>query len=97
MSLYRRAANHAWRMVAVLALAVLLVVVVDRIYGHSTIAFAAAILLLIIANTPMLRFNCTRCGKNVFFRGVFVVLWPNRICTRCGEDIDDQLPKNVGG
>lgn len=84
-------------MLAVLALAVLLVAVVDRVCGHSTIAFAAAILLLIIANAPMLRFNCERCGKNAFFRGVFVVLWPNRICTRCGEDLDHQLPKNAGG
>ena len=84
-------------MAAVLVLAVLLVVVVDRLYGHSTIAFAAAILLLIIANAPMLQFNCARCGKNVFFRGAFVVLWPNRTCTRCGDDLDQQLPKNAGG
>ena len=75
-------------MLWVLALAVALVLVVDRVYGHSTLAFAAAIMLLVIANTPMLRFNCPRCGKNAFFRGIFVVLWPNRTCTRCGEDLD---------
>jgi ribosomal protein S27AE len=74
-------------MLGVLALAVALVLVVDRVYGHSTLAFAAAIMLLVIANAPMLRFNCPRCGKNAFFRGVFVVLWPNRKCTRCGEDL----------
>jgi len=45
-------------------------------------------MLLLIANAPMLRFNCPQCGKNAFFRGVFVVLWPNRICTRCGHDLD---------
>ena len=84
-------------MAAVLVFAVLLVVVVDRLYGHSTIAFAAAILLLIIANAPMLGFNCALCGKNAFFRGAFVVLWPNRVCTRCGDDLDQQLPKNAGG
>lgn len=83
-------------MLAALALAVLLVAVADRFYGHSTLAFAAAIMLLLIANAPMLRFNCQRCGKNAFFRGVFVIPWPNRVCTRCGDDLDRQLPKNAG-
>jgi uncharacterized membrane protein YqjE len=84
-------------MLGVLALAVLIIVAVDRVYGHSTIAFAAAIILLVIANAPILGFNCPRCGKNAFFRGIFVVLVPNRICTRCGEDLDRVLPKNAGG
>ena len=75
-------------MLGALALAVLLVVAVDQTYGHSTVAFAAAIALLLVANAPMLRFNCDRCGKNAFFRGPFVVPWPNRICTRCGLDLD---------
>jgi len=88
MTLYRRAMRHAGLMCAVLVLAVLLVAVVDRFFGHSTLAFAGAIMLLLIANAPMLRFNCPQCGKNAFFRGVFVVLWPNRICTRCGHDLD---------
>lgn len=83
-------------MLAALALAVLLVAVADRFYGHSTLAFAVAIMLLLIANAPMLRFNCQRCGKNAFFRGVFVIPWPNRVCTRCGDDLDRQLPKNAG-
>lgn len=84
-------------MLAVLAISVLLVAVVDRFYGHSTLAFAAGIILLLIANAPMLRFNCERCGKNAFFRGIFVVPWPNRVCTRCGDDLDRQLPKIDGG
>lgn len=75
-------------MMGVLTLAVLLVVVVDRFHGHSSLAFAAAIVLLVIANAPMLRFNCPACGKNAFFRGIFVVPWPNRVCTRCGNDLD---------
>lgn len=79
-------------MVGVLALAVLLVLGVDRVYGHSTIAFAAAIVMLIIANAPMLRFNCPTCGKNAFFRGPFAVPWPNRICSRCGTDLDGADP-----
>ena len=79
-------------MLGVLALAVLLVLAVDRFYGHSTIAFAAAIVMLIVANAPMLRYNCPRCGKNAFFRGSFVVPWPNRSCARCGLDLDTVLP-----
>jgi hypothetical protein len=84
-------------MLGVVALAVLMVVVVDRVYGHSTLAFAAAIVVLILVNAPILGFNCPRCGKNAFFRGIFVIPWPNRICTRCGEDLDRVLPKNAGG
>ena len=79
-------------MAGVLALAVLLVLAVDRIYGHSTLAFAAAIVMLLVANAPMLRFNCPRCGKNAFFRGPFVIPWPNRVCTRCGEDLASSPP-----
>lgn len=81
-------------MLGVLALAIALVLVVDRLHGHSTLAFAAAIMLLVIANAPMLRFNCPHCGKNAFFRGVLVVLWPNRRCTRCGQDLDQPDPQN---
>jgi hypothetical protein len=84
-------------MLTVLMLAVLLVAVVDRFYGHSKFAFAAAIVLLVVANTPMLRFNCQQCSKNAFFRGIFVIPWPNRVCTRCGDDLDHQLPKNEDG
>ena len=49
----------------------------------------ASILLLLITNAPMLRFNCPSCGKNVFFRGPFVIPWPNRICTKCGRHLDE--------
>lgn len=83
-------------MLGVVAFGVLMVLTVDRLHGHSTIAFAAAILLLLIANAPMLRFNCPRCGKNAFFRGPFVIPWPNRICTRCGLDLAEADSKNSG-
>lgn len=94
MTLYARALRHAWRMLGVLALAIVLVAVVDHFHGHSTLAFVAAIGLLLVANAPMLRFNCPKCGKNAFFRGPFVVLWPNRICTRCGHDLDGHPSQN---
>ncbi|MBA4050742.1 MAG: hypothetical protein C0472_02445 [Erythrobacter sp.] len=79
-------------MAGVLALAILLVVAVDRFYGHSTIAFTLAVVMLLVANAPMVRFNCPQCGKNAFFRGPLVVFWPNRICTRCGHDLDRPDP-----
>lgn len=77
--------------------ALLLIATSDQLFGHSTIAFAAAIVLLFIVNRPILGFNCPRCGKNAFFRGRFAVFWPNRICARCGEDLDHVLPKNADG
>jgi hypothetical protein len=94
LSLYARAVRHAWRMLGVVGFGVLLVVTVDRLYGHSNIAFAAAILLLLIVNAPMLRFNCPRCGKNAFFRGAFVVPWPNRTCSRCHLDLTETHTQN---
>jgi ribosomal protein S27AE len=84
-------------MLGALGLAILLVAVVDQLFGHSTIAFAAAIVLLVVANAPMLRFNCPQCGKNAFFRGLLVVPWPNRICGRCGNHLDRAIPKNADG
>ena len=92
MSLYERAKRHALWMLGSLVVAILFVVVVDRYFGHSSIAFAIAIVGLVAANRQMLRFNCPRCDKNVFFRGIFVVLWPNKVCGRCGLDLsqDDE-------
>ncbi len=81
-------------MAGALALAMLLIVTTDQLFGHSTLAFAAAIVMLFLVNRPILGFNCPRCGKNVFFRGKFAVFWPNRICTRCGLDLDSAAPQN---
>ena len=88
MTVYDRASRHAWWMLGALTVAVLFVAVVDRFYGHSTLAFAAAIVGLVFANRRMLSYNCPRCGKNLFFRGLFVVPWPNRTCTACGAELD---------
>jgi uncharacterized protein (DUF983 family) len=81
-------------MLGVLGLAAGLVVALESVSGHSSIAFAAAILMLILANAPMLRFNCPRCGKNAFFRGPFVVPWPQRTCARCGLDLAAEPSQN---
>lgn len=87
MSVYENALRHAWFMAGALVLAVLFVAVVDRFFGHSTIAFGVAIIGLVIANRRMLGFNCPTCGKNLFFRGMFAVPWPNRVCRKCGTDL----------
>ena len=87
-SLYSRARLHAWRMLASLIIAITFVLAVDIFYGHSTIAFAVAIVGLVAMNVPMLGFNCPTCGKNLFFRGMFVVPWPNRVCGKCGTQLD---------
>ncbi|MBV7260116.1 hypothetical protein [Erythrobacter crassostreae] len=87
MTTYQSALAHAKRMLGALTIAILLVLVIDQFFGHSTIAFAIAIIGLVAANRPMLRMNCTTCGKNLFFRGIFVVPWPNKVCGKCGTDL----------
>ncbi len=87
MTIYEHAKRHAWFMAGALVLAVLFVAVVDRFFGHSTIAFGVAIIGLVIANRRMLAYNCPTCGKNLFFRGMFAVPWPNRVCGKCGTDL----------
>ena len=94
MTLYARAVRHAWWMAGALVLSILLIATSDQLFGHSTLAFVAAIVLLFIVNRPILGFNCPRCGKNVFFRGRFAVFWPNRNCTRCGLDLDAPPSQN---
>ena len=64
------------------------VVLIDQLYGHSTIAFAIAIIVLIWLNMPMLRFNCHRCGHNAFFWGFLILPWPRRSCGKCGLVLD---------
>ena len=88
MSIYERARRHAWFMLVALVVSILFVAVVERYFGHSTIAFGVAIVGLVAANRQMLTHNCPNCGKNLFFRGIFVVPWPNRTCERCGYELD---------
>ncbi|MEL7198918.1 MAG: hypothetical protein AAGL10_11450 [Pseudomonadota bacterium] len=90
MTIYRAAVRHALWMAGSLIFAILFVLVIDRFFGHSTIAFAAAIIGLVAANRRMLGFNCPKCGKNLFFRGVFVVPWPNRVCGQCGHMLESE-------
>jgi hypothetical protein len=84
VTVYEAARRHAWFMTGALVLAILFVLTVEQFVGHSTIAFAIAIVGLVLANVRMTGFNCPTCGKNLFFRGIFVVPWPNRVCGKCG-------------
>ncbi|KEO87415.1 hypothetical protein EH30_07225 [Erythrobacter sp. JL475] len=92
MSIYERARRHAWFMAWALVLAILFVLTIEQFAGHSTIAFGIAIVGLVLANARMLRMNCPACGKNLFFRGLLVVPWPNRTCGKCGSQLDN--PQN---
>ena len=87
-SLYNIAKLHAQRMLAWLVIAITFVMASEYYFGHSFIAFGIATVGLVIANVPMLRYNCPTCGKNLFFRGMLVVPWPNRTCGKCGEQLD---------
>ncbi|MEL6738937.1 MAG: hypothetical protein AAFO28_08430 [Pseudomonadota bacterium] len=90
MSVYERARRHAWWMAGALVVAILFVAMVEQYFGHSSLAFGIAIVGLIAANRAMLTHNCPNCGKNLFFRGIFVVLWPNRVCGKCGFDLESE-------
>lgn len=87
MTVYEKARRHAWFMAGALGLSILFVLLIERMAGHSTLAFGIAIVGLVIANARMLGFNCPECGKNLFFRGVLVVPWPNRTCGKCGTEL----------
>ncbi len=90
MTVYRLAVRHAQLMLFALLVTFLFVITIDRMVGHSSLAFAVAIIILIAANSRMRRFNCPTCGKNLFFRGLLVVPWPNKVCTKCGTDLARQ-------
>ncbi|MEM1196775.1 MAG: hypothetical protein AAGH57_11775 [Pseudomonadota bacterium] len=90
MNVYERARRHAWWMAGALMVSIVFVAVVERLFGHSSVAFGVAIVGLVAANRDMLTHNCPRCGKNLFFRGLFVVPWPNRICGRCGLQLESE-------
>lgn len=89
MTMYRLAVRHAQLMLFALLATFLFVITIDRMVGHSTWAFAVAIVVLIAANARMRHFNCPQCGKNLFFRGILVVPWPNKTCAKCGFDLDN--------
>ena len=87
MKLYEDARRHALTMFGILAMGVLFVIGVESIIGHSSWAFAVVVVALIFVNRRALRYNCPRCGSNMFWRGVLPFPWPNRTCSKCGLDL----------
>ncbi len=87
MTVYKLAVRHTWIMLLAVLVAFLFLILVDELYGHSNIAFAVAIALLIGANARILQFNCPVCGNNLFFRGLIVLPWPNKVCSKCKTDL----------
>jgi len=88
MTIYRLAVRHAQLMLFATLAAFMFVITIDKWLGHSTWAFAVAVLLLIVVNVRIRLFNCLNCGKNLFFRGPLIVPWPNKTCGQCGADLD---------
>ena len=87
MSVYERAKRHAWLMLGIVLLGFLFIVAIDQMVGHSDLAFAVVIFALIVSNARILTYRCPRCGNNLFFRGLLVLPWPNRRCSRCALDL----------
>jgi ribosomal protein S27AE len=92
MSVYHRARRHALLMGWALLGTIGFVVASDLVFGHSVIAFTIAVAALVVLNLPILRFNCPRCGTNLFFRGVVLLPWPRRTCGKCGLALDREPP-----
>ena len=87
MSVYRAARAHVQVMLLVTAMGALFVIAVDALMGHSTWAFAIVIVVLIALNTRIWRYDCPKCGSNLFMRGVLPLPWPNATCSECGTDL----------
>jgi predicted RNA-binding Zn-ribbon protein involved in translation (DUF1610 family) len=88
MTIYRLAVRHAQLMLFATLAAFMFVITIDKWMGHSTWAFAVAVLMLIAFNARIRLFNCPYCGKNLFFRGAIIFPWPSKTCSQCGADLD---------
>lgn len=88
MTIYRLAVRHTQLMLFATLAAFMFVITIDKWMGHSTWAFAVAVLLLVVINARIRQLNCPKCGKNLFFRGMIIVPWPNKTCGQCGADLD---------
>jgi predicted RNA-binding Zn-ribbon protein involved in translation (DUF1610 family) len=88
VSVYRQAAGHVRLLLAVTALGVVVTIAFERQFGHSLIPFIATSLLLVALNARISRFNCPRCGSNLFLRRGWAWPWPNKLCSECGLDLE---------
>ena len=84
MTVYQRAMRHVRLMLLNVGLGAAFIIAVERFYGHSTWAFAVVAVVLIAINFRLWRYDCPRCGSNLFMRKVFIMPWPNATCSQCG-------------
>jgi len=88
VTVYRAAAGHVRLLLAVTALGVIMTIAFERQFGHSTIPFAVTSIALLALNLRIRRFNCPRCGSNLFLRKGWAWPWPNKVCSECRLDLD---------
>ena len=87
MRVYQAARAHVGLLLAITAAGVVITILSERAWGHSTIPFGLTALALLWTNRRLARFSCPRCGSNLFVRKRVALPWPNRICSRCGLDL----------
>ena len=87
MTIYRQARQHLYRMLFGVAASFVFVVIFDRAFGRSWIAFAICSIALFAMATGMWKYNCPRCGTNLFMRRGIPLPLPNKTCSKCGLDL----------
>jgi len=92
MTVYRLAVRHAQMMAFALMVTIFFVITFERLFGFTTPALAISIVVLVVANAKMLSLNCPRCGQNLFMHGLIALPWPNRVCRKCGLQLDRETP-----
>lgn len=92
MTIYRLAMNHVRLLLAATLLGIVVTILFERQFGHTLIPFLASAALLLVMNRRISRFNCPRCGSNLFIRKGWAWPWPNKICSDCGIDLRDEPP-----
>jgi len=56
------------------------------------VGFAIFAVVGFILMTRLLVFKCPKCGSNLFQRGPVFMPWPNKVCGKCGSQLDN--PQN---
>ena len=87
MTIYQRARRHLWIMLTSVFLGLVFVAIWDMYFPRSSIPFFICAVILIIMNFRIWRYNCPRCGSNLFMRKWISLPWPNAICSHCDLDL----------
>ncbi len=88
MTVYLRAVRQVWMML-ICFLAFIPANIIGASLGFSPetilIPFALVGIWISLKNLSL---RCSNCGKNVFSRGLFWSMLPNRTCGKCGLELD---------